>query len=232
MQKAVFTQEEILSKINVSDKLFSEWQKKGFIKAVGRNEDNNLFFTQDTLEKTTKIQKLAELGFTDEDIKKIIKKIGLPQKKQTEKEKDFSKNFLTVGDLADKIGVSPRTIKHWEDKGIIEPDMRSEGGFRLYAKSYVYICNLIQDLQLFGYTLEEIKTLSDYFREFLDIKNDYNKYNKTEANDKLENLHSEVEKLFLKISQLKEGIHRWEDLLKKKKKEISSLKTKNNKRNN
>ena len=42
-------------------------------------------------------------------------------------------SYLTVGNLADKIGVSPRTIKHWEDKGIIEPDMRSDGGFRLYS---------------------------------------------------------------------------------------------------
>jgi DNA-binding transcriptional MerR regulator len=230
MQKTVFTQEEIINKINVSEELFTEWQKKGFIKAVGRNDDNSPFFTQDTLDKTTKIQKLSELGFTEEDIKKIIKKIGLPQKKQTKEEKEFAKNFLTVGDLADKIGVSARTIKHWEDKGIIEPDMRSEGGFRLYAKTYIYICNLIQDLQLFGYTLEEIKTLSDYFREFLDIKSNGHRFKKTDVNDKLENLHNEVENLFSKMSQLKEGIHRWEDLLKKKKKEISSLKAKNNKR--
>ncbi|MCK7489606.1 MAG: MerR family DNA-binding transcriptional regulator [Anaerotruncus sp.] len=36
-------------------------------------------------------------------------------------------SFLTVGNLAERSGVSPRTIKHWEDKGIIEPDMRTRG---------------------------------------------------------------------------------------------------------
>ena len=81
-------------------------------------------------------------------------------------------SFLTVGNLAERSGVSPRTIKHWEDKGIIEPDMRTEGGFRLYSESYVFLCQLIRDLQLFGYTLEEIKAVSDDVRTLLAIEAD------------------------------------------------------------
>jgi len=67
------------------------------------------------------------------------------------------KKHLTIGGLAKRVGVSARNIKHWEDKGIIEPDMRSEGGFRLYSQVFVYLCDLIKDLQLFGYKTGEKK---------------------------------------------------------------------------
>ena len=81
----------------------------------------------------------SELGYGLEEIQKIIKKFGLPQRKTGKKAAPRKRTaYLTVGDLAERSGVSPRTIKHWEDKGIIEPDMRTEGGFRLYSEAYVF----------------------------------------------------------------------------------------------
>ena len=120
--------------------------------------------------------------------------------------------------------MSIRTIKHWEDKGIIEADMRSEGGFRLYSQTFVYLCNLIKDLQLFGYTLEQIKTISDYFRQFLAIEENIDTYSREEAAKKLDTMLHAIEELKGKINLLKEGISRWEELINKKKKEINSLK--------
>ncbi len=64
--------------------------------------------------------------------------------------------------------------------------MRSEGGFRLYSKGYVHLCKLIQDLQLFGYTLEEIKAISDYFRDFLAFQERLEAFDKDEVAPKLE----------------------------------------------
>ena len=102
---------------------------------------------------------------------KIIKKVGLPAAAGDTKKKPADKtNYLTVGNLAEKLDVSPRTIKHWEEKGIIEADLRSQGGFRLYRDYYILLCNLIKDLQLFGYSLDEIKKVSDYFRTFIGIR--------------------------------------------------------------
>jgi DNA-binding transcriptional MerR regulator len=126
--------------------------------------------------------------------------------------------------------VSPRTIKHWEDKGIIEPNMRTEGGFRLYSGSYVFICKLIRDLQLFGYKLEEIKVVSDNVRTLMAIQSEINSCPKAEVEAKLESMLKAIQALFDKMAMLKEGIERWEDLLKKKKKDIQGLKAKNHKR--
>ncbi len=143
---------------------------------------------------------------------------------------DEKGKFLTVGNLAERSGVSPRTIKHWEDKGIIEPDMRTEGGFRLYSEAYVFLCQLIRDLQLFGYTLEEVKAVSDDVRTLLAIEADPDSFPRAEVEKKLEVMLEAIRALFGKMKLLREGVERWEDLLKKKKKDILALQAKNRKR--
>ena len=228
--KSIFLQDELLIKLNISKKQLVEWENSGLLLQSGTSDENIPYYSNLEYEKGIHIKKFLELGYELDNIKKIIKKVGLPQispDKITNKKND---NYLTVGNLADKIGVSPRTIKHWEDKGIIEPDMRSDGGFRLYSNEYIYLCNLIQDLQLFGYTLEEIKVVSDYFRDFWIIQNKIESYNKEETILKLDEMLKAIEDLSSKMNLLKEGISRWEELLKKKKKEIVSLKIKNAKR--
>jgi len=230
MNKKLYTRPEFTVKVNMTEAELVLWTKMKLIKPEGFADDQTPLYSDTVLEKVMHIQRLRELGYGLEEIQKIMKKIGLPKLRSARKgSPDFNK-YLTVGSLAERAGLSPRTIKHWEDKGIIEPDMRSEGGFRLYSQVYVYLCKLIKDLQLFGYSLEEIKVISGYFRDFLDIQGNLGSLPKAEVSKKLEAMLSEIQVLFEKMNLLKEGIERWEDLLKKKKKEILSLKTKNQKR--
>ena len=163
------------------------------------------------------------MGYGIREIQKIIRKIGLPKATKRENGGEKRQNFLTVGTLAEKVGVSPRTIKHWEDMGIIEPNMRSEGGFRYYGDGYVYLCNLIRDLQLFGYSLVEIKMISDLFRYYLAIQQAPAAAPTAEKAAKLETMLQEIDRLFQKMVLLKAGIGRWQDLLKKKKKEVGAM---------
>jgi len=230
MKKVIFIRNELIAQANVTEKILKEWEQLKLLKPDGFTNDQIPFYSESTVEKITYIKKLLDLGYRLEDIQRIIKKVGLPKKEIHPSEQAKLNEFLTVGGLAERIGVSPRTIKHWEDKGIIEPDMRSEGGFRLYSEIYVYLCKLIKDLQLFGYSLEEIKTNSGLFRDFLSIKNNLEAYSKKENTQKLNEMLEKIQVLFEKMSLFKEGIERWEDLLKKKKKEIVSLKNQNKKR--
>ncbi|MBN2029697.1 MerR family transcriptional regulator [bacterium] len=230
MEKHLFILDELCSKANVSKRLLQEWEKFRLIAPVGFTDEKIPLYSESSIEKALNIQKLLELGYEMKDVQKIIKKIGMPQSSDKQEPDMPSNQYLTVGHLADKVGISPRTVKHWEDKGIIEPDMRSEGGFRLYSEAYVYLCQLIKDLQLFGYSLEEIKIISSYFRDFLNIQKNIHVYKKTEIDMKLESMLQEIQVLFDKMKLFKEGIQRWEDLLKKKKKEILNLKNQNQKR--
>jgi DNA-binding transcriptional MerR regulator len=228
--KTVFTRDEFLSKFNLLETSLREWEKLKLLRPVGYTDDKLPLYSDDMQERVKHIQRLNDLGYGLDEIQKIIKKVGLPKAVEEKKNSGDSEKYLTVGDLAMRVGLSPRTIKHWEDKGIIEPDMRSEGGFRLYSGIYVYLCELIRDLQLFGYTLEEIKEFSDYFRSFLAFQNDLEAFSKDDVSRKLEAMLQEIKLLFDKMTLLEKGIERWENLLKEKKKEVLNLKKRNDKR--
>jgi len=89
---------------------------------------------------------------------------------------------------------------------------------------------LIRDLQLFGYSLEEIKEISDLFRDFLVMEKNLERYPAEENEKKFDVMLKKIEKFYEKIDLFKNGIERWDELLTKKRKEILSLKQQNKKR--
>ena len=230
MNKDLLSLEDLAGKTGAGPDRIADWMKAGLLKPDGFTDGKAPLFAAGIEERVARLQKLSDLGYGTEEIQKIIKKVGLPHDGKGGKKEAGKGRFLTVGNLAERSGVSPRTIKHWEDKGIIEPDMRTEGGFRLYSESYVVLCQLIRDLQLFGYTLEEIKAVSDSVRAFLAIRENLEAFPPQEVAAKLEAMLKDIAVLFSKMGRFKKGIKRWEDLLKKERKEISDLSEKNQKR--
>lgn len=230
MNGDVFTKADFLQRVGVAESELEAWLKEKIVRPAGYTDDKEPLFAADALERIESIRKLTELGYGLTDIQKILKKVGLPNDKSGKKGEIKKNRYLTVGHLAERSRVSPRTIKHWEDKGIIEPDMRTEGGFRLYSESYVYLCQLIRDLQLFGYTLEEIKAVSDDVRSLMAMLAGPEAFPKPAVEDRLTAMLAQIQGLFAKMKLLGEGVDRWEDLLKKKKKDILALKARNQKR--
>ncbi len=230
MNKDLLTLDDLARRAGVSSDRLAEWTKAKLLKPDGFGDGKVPLFSAGSLDRVAHVLRLADLGYGTEEVLKIIKKVGLPRDGRGRKPAPDKGRFLTVGNLAERSGVSPRTIKHWEDKGIIEPDMRTEGGFRLYPESYVFLCQLIRDLQLFGYTLEEVKSVSDDVRTLLAIEADLESSPRAEVEKKLEAMLEAIQALFDKMKLLEEGIERWADLLKKKRKDIRALKAKNQKR--
>jgi len=230
MSKDVMTMEDLARESGLPAESLAEWTKAKLLKPVGFNDGKAPLFDGAGLDRVAHIKRLADLGYGTEEILKIIKKVGLPRDGRGKKKAPGKDRFLTVGNLAERSGVSPRTIKHWEDKGIIEPDMRTEGGFRLYSDSYVFLCQLIRDLQLFGYTLEEVKAVSDDVRTLLAIEADPDSFPEAEVDRRLADMLEAIQALFAKMTLLEEGVERWQDLLKKKKKDILALQARNKKR--
>ncbi|MFZ2055247.1 MAG: MerR family transcriptional regulator [Candidatus Aminicenantales bacterium] len=230
MNNHIFTRDEFIARFKLQEASLREWERTKLVKPVGFTDDRVPLYSEEVMARIGYIQKLTDFGYETDDIQKILKKVGLPKTVERKQKSKDTDQYLTIGNLAERVRLSPRTIKHWEDKGIIEPDMRSEGGFRLYSEVYIYFCELIRDLQLFGYTLEEIKERSDYFRYFLAIQENLEAFPKAEVSSRLDAMLMEIKALSDKMSLLDKGIQRWEDLLKKKRKEILSLKAKNLKR--
>jgi DNA-binding transcriptional MerR regulator len=230
MKKAMYLRDELLEQAGLTDRVLTEWERQRLVRPDGLTKEKTRFYAKDTLDRIQYIKTLMDLGYQPEHILKIIKKVGLPRTGRAKDRPEKLHAYLTVGDLAERVGISPRAVKHWEGKGIIEPDMRSEGGFRLYSETYVYLCQMIKDLQLFGYSLDEIKSISDLFRDFLAISQNLSAYSSAEAMRKLESMTGHMKHFQDKMELFKTGMERWEDLLKKKKREISGLKAQIRKR--
>ena len=65
-----------------------------------------------------------------------------------------------IGEVAERTGVTQRTLRFYEEKGLVHPPERMDGGFRLYSEDDVSRIEYIKQLQdLLGFTLSEIKEM-------------------------------------------------------------------------
>lgn len=67
--------------------------------------------------------------------------------------------FYTAGQLAKLAGVSSRTIRFYDEKGILQPTKYSESDYRLYEENDLVILQEILMLKYIGLSLEEIRNL-------------------------------------------------------------------------
>jgi DNA-binding transcriptional MerR regulator len=67
--------------------------------------------------------------------------------------------LLKIGDFARVAGTNLRTLRYYEELGLLEPAARSQGGFRYYRRTQLNRLNMIRDLQDLGLNLERIRDL-------------------------------------------------------------------------
>ena len=66
---------------------------------------------------------------------------------------------MHIGELAENTGLSLRTIRHYDEVGLLKPSGRTEGGFRLYSKEDLSRLLLIRRMKPLGYSLGEMTEL-------------------------------------------------------------------------
>jgi DNA-binding transcriptional MerR regulator len=64
----------------------------------------------------------------------------------------------TIGELAGEFDISQRTVRFYEEKGLLSPE-RTAGGYRLYGKRDRARLKLILRGKRFGFSLEEISEI-------------------------------------------------------------------------
>jgi DNA-binding transcriptional MerR regulator len=69
---------------------------------------------------------------------------------------------LSIGELAQRTGVSTRTIRYYEELGILPTPERTEGGTRRYPREYVFYVEGARNLKELGFGLEEIAELGKF----------------------------------------------------------------------
>ncbi|MFD7863148.1 MerR family transcriptional regulator [Streptomyces sp. NPDC059783] len=68
---------------------------------------------------------------------------------------------MQIGEVAARTELSLRTIRHYEEAGLVIPSARSQGGFRLYTEVDVARLMVIRRMKPLGFTLEQMGELLD-----------------------------------------------------------------------
>jgi MerR family copper efflux transcriptional regulator len=63
---------------------------------------------------------------------------------------------MHIGEVAERTGLSLRTIRHYDEVGLLRPSARSEGGFRLYSVLDLERLLLIRRMKPLGFSLDEM----------------------------------------------------------------------------
>ena len=64
-----------------------------------------------------------------------------------------------IGEVAEAVGLSLRTIRHWDEVGIVPPSGRSAGGFRLYTDGDIERLRVVKALKPLDLSLDEVREL-------------------------------------------------------------------------
>lgn len=69
------------------------------------------------------------------------------------------KSYYTTGQFAKLAGVSERTIRYYDQQGLLKPSFLMENGYRCYEKQDLIALQKIMSLKYLGFSLVEIKTM-------------------------------------------------------------------------
>jgi len=68
-------------------------------------------------------------------------------------------DLLTIGQLAKQVNVRTSTLRYYEKEGLLQPNGRSDSGYRLYQPEAAQKIRLIQRAQRLGFSLADIRPL-------------------------------------------------------------------------
>ena len=71
----------------------------------------------------------------------------------------MSAEHMQIGEVSARTGLSLRTIRYYEEVGLVAPSARTAGGFRLYAESDVDRLDLVKRMKPLDFSLEDMRSL-------------------------------------------------------------------------
>ncbi|MCA9831499.1 MAG: MerR family transcriptional regulator [Dehalococcoidia bacterium] len=84
--------------------------------------------------------------------------------------------YFQIGEAADRLGLTQRTLRYYEEKGLLRPPSRMDGGFRLYSEGDLARLERIKELkELLGFSLADIKDMLDADEIRLQLKSGWRK---------------------------------------------------------
>jgi len=76
----------------------------------------------------------------------------------------MDERMLSIRELAREAGVSSKTLRYWETRGLLPPPRRTHTNYRLYGETDLERVLFIRKAQSLGFTLAEIRQVFDLAR--------------------------------------------------------------------
>ncbi|MFQ5471612.1 MAG: MerR family transcriptional regulator [Dehalococcoidia bacterium] len=126
--------------------------------------------------------------------------------------------YLQIGEVAERTGVTQRTLRFYEEKGLLKPPSRMDGGFRLYSEADVKRVTQIRRLQdLLGVALADIKEMVDAQEILREIQAQYNpESDVAEKRRQLERATEVVQAQYAIVQQKMEQMHEMKSQLEER----------------
>ncbi len=67
--------------------------------------------------------------------------------------------LMSIGQVAQAVGVATTALRYYEREGILSPTNRSNAGYRLYDETAVRRLRFVRSAQAVGFTLDDIRSL-------------------------------------------------------------------------
>lgn len=109
-----------------------------------------------------------------------------------------------IGELARLADVTPDTIRYYEKQSMMEHEIRTEGGFRLYTDADLQRLRFIRYARQLGFTLESI-------RELLSIRIDPEHHTCKESKEIVQARLTEVESRIEELELMRKSLKRLDD---------------------
>ena len=77
--------------------------------------------------------------------------------------------LLQIGEVGRRAGLSLRTIRYYEEMGLVDPSGRTTGGFRLYTETDVERLRTLKGMKPLGLALDEIRELMGLFDDSAEL---------------------------------------------------------------
>ncbi len=109
---------------------------------------------------------------------------------------------MNIGTVSKQTGLSAKSIRLYEEKGLISPPCRSDSGYREYSEKHINELNLISRAKNAGFSLQECK-------EFVQLAQNPNRKSsdvKRHAQEKLLEVQEKIAHLKVMEKQLKSWV--------------------------
>ena len=73
--------------------------------------------------------------------------------------------LMTIGEAATRSGTPPKTIRYYEEIGLISPADRMENGYRAYGEKDVHTLRFVHHARSLGFPLADIRALLSLYRD-------------------------------------------------------------------